>query len=61
MAQYEDHERVRELLKRVDEITKESEVLRQRIEEVRNNSPEWPDRRPVSRTFDDRKHVPERS
>ena len=40
-------------MKRIDEITRESELLRRKIERIRNVSPEWPDRRAVARMFDD--------
>jgi hypothetical protein len=54
MSEYPDHDRVRGLLKRIDEITQESERIRQQIEAIRGISPEWPDRRRTSRLFQDR-------
>ena len=54
MSEYPDHDRVRGLLKRIDEITRESERIRQQIENIRTTSPEWPDRRRTSRLFQDR-------
>ena len=53
MSEYPDHDRVRYLLDRIDEITKESELLRRQIERIRHSSPEWPSRRSVSRLFED--------
>ena len=60
MSEYPDHDRVRQLLKRIDQITKESELLRRQIENIRGASPEWPDRRSVSRMFDDDASMSER-
>ena len=54
MSEYPDHDRVHNLLKRIDEITRESERIRQQIENIRSTSPEWPDRRRTSRLFQDR-------
>jgi hypothetical protein len=59
MSEYPDHDRVRQLLKRIDAITKESKQLRRQIESIRGMSPEWPDRRSVSRVFGGGNQTPE--
>jgi hypothetical protein len=53
MSELPDHDRVRELLRRLDDIQRESRMIRERIESIRSQSPEWPDRRRTSRLFDD--------
>jgi hypothetical protein len=53
MSEFHGHDRVSDLLRRIDEITKESERLRRTIEDIRGSSPDWPDRRRVSRVFDE--------
>lgn len=54
MSEYPDHDRVCQLLNRIDQITKESELLRRQIERLRHSSPEWPNRPGgVSRLFDE--------
>jgi hypothetical protein len=52
MSELPDHDRVRDMLKRLEEIQRESVELRQRIEQVKARSPEFPDRRTRSRLFD---------
>jgi hypothetical protein len=52
MSELPDHDRVRDLLDRLDEIQRESRLIRQRIESIRHQSPEWPDRRRMSRLFE---------
>jgi len=51
MSNLPDHDRIREIVRRLDEIQQESELLRAKIDQIKNSSPEWPDRR--SRMFDD--------
>ena len=53
MSEFPDHDRVRQLLKRLEQHTRESESIRERIQTIKSHSPEWPDRRHRSRLFDD--------
>jgi hypothetical protein len=53
MSELPDHDRLRELLKRLDDMERESKHLRARIERVNVMSPEWPDRRHRSHLFDE--------
>jgi len=48
-----DHERIREIVKRLDEIHRESELLRAKIEQIRASTPQWPLRPQQSPLFDD--------
>ena len=52
MSELPDHDRVREMLRRLDDIQRESVELRHRIEQVRAASPEFPRRNVPSRLFD---------
>ena len=52
MSQLPDHDRIRRMLKRLTEIQRESEQIRERIANIRRESLEYPDRRQVSRLFD---------
>jgi hypothetical protein len=42
---HHDENRLQELLRRVDEVTRESERLRERIERIRGGERIWPDER----------------
>ncbi len=42
MPSLPEHERIQEILKRLDEIQRESELLRARIHGLRAIAPEWP-------------------
>jgi hypothetical protein len=59
MSEFPDHDRVRELLNRLDEMQRESEFIRDRIARIKRESPEWPDRRRRSRLFDRSPSEPE--
>jgi len=52
MPEQSDEARVRDLLSRLDEISKESRSIRERIRSVRSQPPEWPAHRSVSDMFD---------
>lgn len=52
MSELPDHDRIRKLLKRLDQIQRESEQIRERIENIRHESPEFPSRPGPSRLFD---------
>jgi hypothetical protein len=52
MSTTPDHERIREIINRLDEIQRESEFLRSKIARIRHARVEFPDRRDLSRMFD---------
>ena len=52
MSELPDHDRIRKLLNRLDAIQRESEQIRERIINIRRESPEFPNRREDSRLFD---------
>jgi len=53
MSDPPDPDRIRELLRQLDGAQLESERIRGLIERIRGASTEFPDRRRVSRLFDD--------
>jgi hypothetical protein len=57
MSNVADHERIREIMRRLDEIQRESELLRARIAAMRGRAVEFPERPPGSRSFDDIRRV----
>jgi hypothetical protein len=52
MSDLPDEYHVREILRRLEEIQRESVELRQRIEQIRSANPEFPARRPASDLFE---------
>jgi hypothetical protein len=46
-----DHDRIREMIKRLDELQRESQAIRSRIEQVAARSPEFPRRDDASEFF----------
>jgi hypothetical protein len=52
MSELPDHDRLREMLRRLEAIQQESVELRHRIQELRDASPEFPGSRLPSRIFD---------
>jgi hypothetical protein len=60
MSELPDHDRVREMLRRLEVIQRESVELRHRIEELRAASPEFPHSRIPSRLFDGIGRLPRR-
>ena len=53
MSELPDHDRIRDLLKRLARAQGESERIRDRIAMIKRSSPEFPDRRHASRLFAD--------
>ena len=47
-----DFDRIAELARRLDEIRREAEEIRARIDSNRHEVPPWPDRRRESRMFE---------
>jgi hypothetical protein len=47
-----DFDRIAELARRLDEIRREAEEIRARIDSSRGDVPPWPDRRRESRMFE---------
>ena len=52
MSELPDHDRIREMLRRLEDIQRESVELRHRIERVRACSPEFPARSRPSNLFE---------
>jgi hypothetical protein len=50
-----DFDRIAELAKRLDEIRREAEEIRAKIDSTRQAPPVWPDRRHGSRAFGEEK------
>jgi hypothetical protein len=57
MSEPFDRDRVSRLINRLDEIQRESERIRNRIQTERRRGAPWPERRRSSRLFDDIPHI----
>jgi hypothetical protein len=54
VSQPPDFDKIAALTKQLDEMCRQAEQIRAKIESTRHDTPPWPDRRRESRTFEQR-------